>query len=93
MWRFRDKWPFELSPLLLFCGHGLGEVLVPTSARRPTVASFAPRTKRFAAARPRLERRRSAALPPLRAVSFFLERFEHEVIRASERRTSSDELT
>jgi len=55
-----------------FCGHGLGEVLVPTSARRPTVEQL----------RTAYDSVRGREAPVWND-----ERFEHEVIRASERRT------
>ena len=70
-----------------FCGHGLGEVLIPTSARRPTVDQL----------RTAYENQRGREHPvwsdgdqplcPRCGGQLFLERFEHEVVRPSERRT------
>ena len=69
-----------------FCGHGLGEVLVPTSARRPSVQQL-----RAAYETPGHEAPQWSAadqpLCPRCGGQLFLERFEHEVIRTSGRRS------
>ena len=69
-----------------FCGHVLGEVLVPTTARRPSVEQL-----RVAYSKPGREAPGWSAadqpLCPRCGGQLFLERFEHEVVRAHERRT------
>jgi hypothetical protein len=68
-----------------FCGHGLGEVLVPTTARRPSVEQL-----RVAYSKPGREAPGWSAadqpLCPRCGGQLFLERFEHEVVRSSGRR-------
>ena len=68
-----------------FCGHGLGEVLVPTTARRPSVEQL-----RVAYSKPGREGPGWSAadqpLCPRCGGQLFLERFEHEVVRSSGRR-------
>jgi len=68
-----------------FCGHGLGEVLVPTTARRPSVEQL-----RVAYSKPGREAPGWSAadqpLCPRCGGQLFLERFEHEVDRSSGRR-------
>jgi hypothetical protein len=67
-----------------FCGHGLGEVLVPTTARRPSVEQL-----RVAYSKPGVEAPGWSAadqpLCPRCGGQLFLERFEHEVVRNSGR--------
>ena len=68
-----------------FCGHGLGEVLVPTKARRPTVDQL-----RAAYSKPGREAPAwsdaDQPLCPRCGGQLFLERFEHEVVRSADRR-------
>jgi hypothetical protein len=70
-----------------FCGHGLGEVLVPTSARRPTVQQLRAAYERTAGQEQPNWDETEQPLCPRCGGQLFLERFEHEVVRASERRT------
>ena len=68
-----------------FCGHGLGEVLVPTKARRPTPEQLRVAYEAAGHEAPGW----SAAEQPLCprcGGQLFLERFEHEVVRPGERR-------
>jgi len=69
-----------------FCGHGLGEVLVPTSGRKPSVEQL-----RAAYSRPGREApewsQADQPLCPRCGGQLFLERFEHEVVRSGDRRT------
>ena len=62
------------------CGHGLGEVVVPTKARKPTVEQL-----RDAYAQPGREAptwsHAEQPLCPRCGGQLFLERFEHEVVR------------
>ena len=68
-----------------FCGHGLGEVLVPTAARRPSLAQL--RTAYAAVGREApVWDESDQPLCPRCGGQLFLERFEHEVIRSHERR-------
>ena len=70
-----------------FCGHGLGEVLIPTAAgARPTV-------EQLRTAYANVPRRETPVFDgdeqprcPRCGGQLFLERFEHEVVRASDRR-------
>jgi hypothetical protein len=68
-----------------FCGHGLGEVVVPTAVRRPTVEQL-----RAAYQAPGREAPSwsdaDQPLCPRCGGQLFLERFEHEVVRRAERR-------
>ena len=68
-----------------FCGHGLGEVLVPGSGRKPSVEQL-----RAAYSQPGREAPEWSAadqpLCPRCGGQLFLERFEHEVVRSGDRR-------
>ena len=67
-----------------FCGHGLGEVIVPTKARRPSVDQL----KTAYSAPGREQPEWSAADQPLCprcGGQLFLERFDHEVVRPGDR--------
>lgn len=68
-----------------FCGHGLGEVLVPARARRPSVEQL---RAAYAAAGREAPNWSAADQPlcPRCGGQLFLERFEHEVVRPAERR-------
>ena len=69
-----------------FCGHGLGEVVVPTAARRPTVEQL---RAAYASVRGRetpLWSGSDQPLCPRCGGQLFLERFEHEIVRPGERR-------
>lgn len=69
-----------------FCGHGLGEVLVPTRARRPSLEQL--RTAYATSGREAPVWDDSAQpLCPRCGGQLFLERFETEVSRTHERRT------
>ena len=70
-----------------FCGHGLGEVVVPTNARRPSLDELreAYAVKR-AAAGPVWDES-SQPLCPRCGGQLFLERFEHEVVWTRERQS------
>jgi len=69
-----------------FCGHGLGEVLVPTSARRPSLAQLRTAYATVGRETPVWDES-DQPLCPRCGGQLFLERFEHEVIRSHERRT------
>ena len=63
-----------------FCGHGLGEVLVPTRARRPSLEQL--RTAYATGGREApVWDDSEQPLCPRCGGQLFLERFEHEVIR------------
>jgi hypothetical protein len=69
-----------------FCGHGLGEVLVPTRARRPSLDQL--RTAYATGGREApVWDESDQPLCPRCGGQLFLERFEHEVVRQHERRT------
>src|SRR6267143_4051643 len=69
-----------------FCGHGLGEVLVPTRARRPSLAQL--RTAYAAVGREApVWDESDQPLCPRCGGQLFLERFESEVVRTHEQRT------
>ena len=69
-----------------FCGHGLGEVLVPTRARRPSLEQL--RTAYATGGREApVWDESDQPLCPRCGGQLFLERFEHEVVRAHERRS------
>ena len=70
-----------------FCGHGLGEVLVATSARRPTVEQLRAAYESVGSREAPVWKDGDQPLCPRCGGQLFLERFEHEVIRANERRT------
>jgi hypothetical protein len=70
-----------------FCGHGLGEVLVPTSARRPTVEQLRAAYDNVHGREVPVWNDGDQPLCPRCGGQLFLERFEHEVVRASDRRT------
>jgi len=70
-----------------FCGHGLGEVLVATSARRPTVEQLRTAYDNAHGRETPVWNDGDQPLCPRCGGQLFLERFEHEVVRASERRT------
>lgn len=69
-----------------FCGHGLGEVIVPGAVRKPSVEQL-----RAAYDRPGREAPAwsdaEQPLCPRCGGQLFLERFDHEVIRRAEHRT------
>ena len=69
-----------------FCGHGLGEVVVPATGGRPSVdqlrAAYANVRGREAPVFGEGDQPRC----PRCGGQLFLERFEHELVRASERR-------
>jgi len=69
-----------------FCGHGCGEVLVATNARRPTPEQL--RVSYDALARPDgpLWDQGGQPLCPRCHGQLFLERYEHEVVRRGDRR-------
>jgi hypothetical protein len=68
-----------------FCGHGLGEVVVPTRARRPSLEQL--RTAYATGGREApVWDGSDQPLCPRCGGQLFLERFEHEVIRSHERR-------
>jgi hypothetical protein len=69
-----------------FCGHGLGEVLVPTSARRPTVEQLRTAYDMVRGREAPVWNDGDQPLCPRCGGQLFLERFEHEVIRTNERR-------
>jgi hypothetical protein len=68
-----------------FCGHGLGEVLVPTSARRPTVGQLRTAYDNARGREAPVWNDGDQPLCPRCGGQLFLERFEHEVVRATER--------
>ena len=68
-----------------FCGHGLGEVLVPTAARRPSLAQLRTAYATVGREAPVWDES-DQPLCPRCGGQLFLERFEHEVIRSHERR-------
>src|SRR5438552_15280552 len=70
-----------------FCGHGLGEVLVPTSARRPTVEQLRTAYDNVRGREAPVWNDGDQPLCPRCGGQLFLERFEHEVVRTNERRT------
>ncbi|TMC79175.1 MAG: hypothetical protein E6J09_02820 [Chloroflexi bacterium] len=70
-----------------FCGHGLGEVVVPTNARRPTVEQLRTAYANVGGGDAPVWNDGDQPLCPRCGGQLFLERFEHEVVRASERRT------
>src|SRR2546430_15987131 len=70
-----------------FCGHGLGEVLVPTSARRPTVEQLRTAYDNVRGREAPVWNEGDQPLCPRCGGQLFLERFEHEVVRTNERRT------
>jgi len=68
-----------------FCGHGLGEVLVPTRARRPSLEQL--RTAYATGGREApVWDNSEQPLCPRCGGQLFLERFEYEVIRTQDRR-------
>ncbi len=71
-----------------FCGHGLGEVVVPTAARRPTVEQLRAAYEAAAVAGPGRETpvwdESSQPLCPRCGGQLFLERYEHEVVRRAD---------
>ena len=68
-----------------FCGHGLGEVLVPTSARRPTVQQLRAAYENVRGEHPNWDES-DQPLCPRCGGQLFLERFDHEVVRRSDQR-------
>jgi hypothetical protein len=76
---------FRAELYCYFCGHGSGEVLIPTAARRPspeqlqTAYSTVPQDVApvWDGSQPRC---------PRCGGQMFLERFEHEVVRHGDRR-------
>src|SRR5256885_6793044 len=70
-----------------FCGHGLGEVLVPTSARRPTVEQLRTAYDNVRGREAPVWNDGDQPLCPRCGGQLFLRRFEHEGVRANERRT------
>ena len=65
-----------------FCGHGLGEVLVPSRARRPTVEQLrAAYAALNLAEQPVWDETEGQPLCPRCHGPLFLERHEHEVVR------------
>ena len=69
-----------------FCGHGLGEVVVPTAARRPTVAQLRTAYENVSGREQPNWDDSDQPLCPRCGGQLFLERFDHEVVRASDRR-------
>ncbi|HET8568726.1 MAG TPA: hypothetical protein VFM93_07055 [Candidatus Limnocylindria bacterium] len=71
-----------------FCGHGCGDVIVATSARRPTPAQL--RAAYASVPDPIAPAWDEAGQPtcPRCGGQLFLERYEHEVVRRGERRLS-----
>lgn len=70
-----------------FCGHGLGEVLVPSRARRPTVEQLrAAYTAMSLPEQPVWDETEGQPLCPRCNGQLFLERHEHEVVRRAEPR-------
>ncbi|MGH2950149.1 MAG: hypothetical protein ACRDPC_28435 [Solirubrobacteraceae bacterium] len=69
-----------------FCGHGSGEVLVATTARRPTPAQL--RAAYASVSGPNAPTWDDGDQPfcPRCGGQLFLERYEHEVVRRGERR-------
>ena len=76
--------PVRAELYCYFCGHGLGEVLVPTKARRPTAEQL--RDAYLAAGHEAPNWSADQPLCPRCGGQLFLERFEHEVVRSGERR-------
>lgn len=76
---------FRAELYCYFCGHGCGEVLIATAARRPTPeqlhAAYATVPEGTAPVWEGLQPR-----CPRCGGQLFLERFEHEVVRRGERR-------
>lgn len=72
-----------------FCGHGLGEVIVPSKARRPTIeqlrAAYSA-TSRPGGEQPVWDEAAGQPLCPRCGGQLFLERHEHEVVRRAEGR-------
>ncbi len=68
-----------------FCGHGLGEVLVPGRARRPSLEQLRVAYGATSREQPVWDEA-NQPLCPRCGGQLFLERFEHEVVRAHERR-------
>jgi hypothetical protein len=68
-----------------FCGHGCGEVLVATSARRPSVEQLHAAYSRVAAEGGPVWEDSGQPICPRCGGQLFLERFEHEVVRPRER--------
>src|SRR2546423_7712848 len=67
-----------------FCGHGLGEVLVPTSARRPTVEQLRTAYDNVRGREAPVWNDGDQPLCPRCGGPLFLSRFEHQGDRANE---------
>jgi hypothetical protein len=68
-----------------FCGHGLGEVVVPTRARRPSLEQLRAAYGTGGREAPVWDES-DQPLCPRCGGQLFLERFENEVVRTHERR-------
>ncbi len=78
--------PFRAELYCYFCGHGLGEVLVPARTRRPTVAQLRVAYQNARRREVPVWGEGEQPLCPRCGGQLFLERFEHEVVRNSDRR-------
>ncbi len=68
-----------------FCGHGCGEVLVATNARRPTAEQLKVAYSRVGEPLAPLWEDGGQPICPRCGGQLFLERFEHEVARRGDR--------
>ncbi len=68
-----------------FCGHGCGEVLVATSARRPSAEQLKSAYSRVDGPGAPVWEEGGQPICPRCGGQLFLERFEHEVVRRSDR--------
>ncbi len=75
---------FRAELYCYFCGHGCGEVLIPSGARRPTPAQL---RSAYATVPGDVAPQWEGEQPrcPRCGGQLFLERFEHEVVRRSDR--------
>lgn len=75
---------FRAELYCYFCGHGCGEVLIPTAARRPTAEQL---QVAYDTVPEGLAPVWDGAQPrcPRCGGQLFLERFEHEVVRRGDR--------
>ena len=69
------------------CGHGLGEVLVPTIARRPSVEQLRTAYGNVRGREQPVWSDGGQPLCPRCGGQLFLEHSEHEVVRPADRRT------
>ncbi|HEY4658450.1 MAG TPA: hypothetical protein VIH11_02965 [Gemmatimonadaceae bacterium] len=75
---------FRAELYCYFCGHGCGEVLIPTAARRPSAEQL---QVAYASVPEDVAPQWDGGQPrcPRCGGQLFLERFEHEVVRPGDR--------